>query len=654
MIVCILDGKQGYPATNDKIKITYENQYVKDSGSYTYDISFPMAIAENRKLFGNIQRMDVRKDIADFEECRLYAGNRLIMSGKGTVTSITNDTVKVQIVGGKSRIKYNSKFEKHYIDEIDYPSVILDTGINKGPYNSAGVSLPNMDNFQWMVFIDLTTANYVGQKGVAVLSPVNDETNEIIANRVMLAKFDKLKINGVKYPKGTYAYMANCAVMPYLMYVLRKVMEYEGYTIKKNDLDKDPWNRLVIVSACKSGKIKGALPHWTVYKFIDELRKFFNASFVFDEEAKTVSILDTNEMLNNASVTYDCEDDFSVEYDEDGLDNLATSNIEYSFDGSANRDWREYISQSVRKNYNTKTYDSINDMVTAAEAMTSKERKTTIFKVGYNYYVWADLPKDGNPDNTETTEQRTMVGFFNPVIRDMESDTFQDLNICPAAMYQRRNWPSDDKSAMAMMDRLSDKIGNPWLVMPSVTNEKEQSLEEMEVDDEGEYYYSVQDAMQGSSEDTSSSSTEDDTKMTVAFQAENVVNVKSHAAVKYSNRLDGEDTNYRMPVLYTDYRMYNATLLPTETGSMSLESLPATSSLRHFGNKDAGTKSRFASTTVDKKHQVTIKMITDEIPDPSKIFVFHHKRYICEKIEMELSDDGVSREKTGYFYEITG
>ena len=294
MIVCTLDGKQGFPATTDKIKITYENQYVKDSGSYTYDISFPMAIAENRKLFGNIQRMDVRKDIADFEECRLYAGNRLLISGKGTVTSITNDIVKVQIVGGKSRIKYNSRFEKHYIDEIDYPSVILDTGINKAPYASAGVSLPNMDNFQWMVFIDLTTANYVWQKGVAVLSPVNDETNEIIANRVMLAKFDKLKINGVKYPKGTYAYMANCAVMPYLMYVLRKVMEYEGYTIKKNDLDKDPWNRLVIVSACKSGKIKGALPHWTVYKFIDELRKFFNSSFVFDEErgrSKSVLLL---------------------------------------------------------------------------------------------------------------------------------------------------------------------------------------------------------------------------------------------------------------------------------------------------------------------------------------------------------------------------
>lgn len=651
MIICLLDGKKAYPVNTDKIKVTYENQFVKDSGSYTYDISFPLDIPENRKVFGNVQRMDVKKNLADFEDCRLYADNRLIMSGKGTVTSITNTTLKVQIVGGKSRIKYNSKFAKHHIDEIDYPSVILDTGINKAIYNSAGVSLPNMDNFQWLVFIDLTTANFVGQKGVAVLSPVNDETNEIMANRIMLSKFDKLKINGVKYPKGTYDYMGNCAVMPYLMYVLKKVMEYEGYTIKKNDMDKDPWNRMVIVSACKSGKIKGALPHWTVYKFIDELRKFFNASFVFDEITKTVSILDTNEILNNDSVNYECDDNFTMEYDEDGLDNLATSNIEYSFDSAANRDWREYISQSVQKNYNTKKYDSFNAMVTAAEAMTSKERKTTIFKVGYNYYVWAELPKDGNPDNTETTEQRTMVGFFNPVIRDMDSDTFQELNICPAAMYQRRNWPSDDKSAMAMMDRLSDKIGNPWLVMPSVVNEKEQSLEDMEVDDEGEYYYSVQDAMQGSSEDTSSE-TEDDTKMTLAFQAENVINVKSHAAVKYSNRLDGEDTNYRMPVLYTDYRMYNSRLLPTETGSMSLESLPAISSGRHFGNKDTGTKNRFTSLTVDKKHEVTIKIITDDIPDPTKIFIFHNKRYICEKIEVEVTDEGVSKEKTGYFYEI--
>ena len=650
MIVCSLNGKMAYPSSSDKIKVTYENQFVKDSGSYTYDISFPMDIARNRELFKNVQRLDVKKSVADFEDCKLYADNRIIISGKGTVTSITNDVVKLQIVGGKSRIKYNSKFEKHFIDEIDYPSVVLDTGINKPIYDKAGTGYPNMDQFQWMLFIDLTTGNFVGQKGVAVISPINDETNEILANRVYLSKFSKIKINGVKFPSGTYAYMTNCSVSPYLVYVLKKVMEYEGYTIKRNDLDQSPWNRLVIVSACKSGKIKNALPHWTVYKFIDELRKFFNASFVFDEIGKTVSIMATNEMLTNDTQSYECEDAFSVEYDEDGLDNIATSNIEYSFDDAANRDWREYISQSVQKSYATKTYSSMSALMAAAEKMTTKERKTTIFKCGHEYFIWADLPKDGNPETEETTEQCTLCGLFNPIIRDMNSDTFQELNICPVAIYQRRVQNKDE----SWIQHIGDAIGNPFVVVPSVTNEKEQSLEDMEVDDDGEYYYSVQDAMQGSSSETSSSSTADEGKIRVAFQAENVVNLKSHAAVAYDKRLAGEDTNYRVPVLYTDYRMYSQTLLSSERGTLSLEFLPNREEERSFGNgtREDSSSSRFGAAQVDKHNLIAIKFITDDIPDPSKIFIFRNKRYICEKIEMNVADDGIDKEKTGYFYEI--
>ena len=636
MIVCSLNGKTAYPSSSDKIKVTYENQFVKDSGSYTYDISFPMDIARNRELFKNVQRLDVKKTVGDFEDCKLYADNRLIISGKGTVTSITNDVVKLQIVGGKSRIKYNSKFEKHFIDEIDYPSVVLDTGINKPVYDKAGTGYPNMDQFQWMLFIDLTTGNFVGQKDVAVISPINDETNEILANRVYLSKFSKIKINGVKFPSGTYAYMTNCSVSPYLVYVLKKVMEYEGYTIKRNDLDQSPWNRLVIVSACKSGKIKNALPHWTVYKFIDELRKFFNASFVFDEIGKTVSIMATNEMLTNDTQSYECEDAFSVEYDEDGLDNLATSNIEYSFDDAANRDWT--VARWLKRQN------------TAAEKMTTKERKTTIFKCGHEYFIWADLSKDGNPETEETTEQCTLCGLFNPIIRDMNSDTFQELNICPAAIYQRRIQNKDE----SWIQHIGDAIGNPFVVVPSVTNEKEQSLEDMEVDDDGEYYYSVQDAMQGSSSETSSSSTADEGKIRVAFQAENVLNLKAHAAVAYDKRLDGEDTNYRVPILYTDFRMYSQTLISSERGTLSLEFLPNRNEGRSFGNGERKNTftSRFGSVQIDKHNLITIKFITDDIPDPSKIFVFRNKRYISEKIEMNVTNDGIDKEKTGYFYEI--
>ena len=55
---------------------------------------------------------------------------------------------------------------------------------------------------------------------------------------------------------------------------------------------------------------------------------------------------------------------------------------------------------------------------------------------------------------------------------------------------------------------------------------------------------------------------------------------------------------------------------------------------------------------VDKNNLVAIKFVTNDIPDPSKIFIFRNKRYICEKIEMNVTEDGIENEKTGYFYEI--
>ena len=55
---------------------------------------------------------------------------------------------------------------------------------------------------------------------------------------------------------------------------------------------------------------------------------------------------------------------------------------------------------------------------------------------------------------------------------------------------------------------------------------------------------------------------------------------------------------------------------------------------------------------IDPKNLVNIKFVTDEIPDPTNLYMFHNKKYICSKIEMNVRDDGVEKEKTGYFYEI--
>ena len=48
MITCIINGMAAYPAASQSIKITYANQYVTDDGEYSYDITFPMSIMNNR------------------------------------------------------------------------------------------------------------------------------------------------------------------------------------------------------------------------------------------------------------------------------------------------------------------------------------------------------------------------------------------------------------------------------------------------------------------------------------------------------------------------------------------------------------------------------------------------------------------------------
>lgn len=265
MIHCTVNGKIAVPSSTDKIKVTYANQYIEDSGSYTYDISFPMSIHANQVIFGNVHRFDVHKPTTAFDDCKLFADNRLFVSGKGTVTSVSESAVKLQIVGGKSRIKYNSKFEQHYIDDIDYPDVKITSGIDAMRYGQMGVTSIDCSTKPSMVLVDLTNGVNVGQPGVALFYPIYDETHDCMSNYLAAATFDKLNFEGHTLTGGTVPFMRVLAVQPNLLYVLKYILNTEGYTVIRNDYDCAPWRRLYIASARRSCLIKHALPHWSVY-----------------------------------------------------------------------------------------------------------------------------------------------------------------------------------------------------------------------------------------------------------------------------------------------------------------------------------------------------------------------------------------------------
>ena len=632
MIQCIIDGKVGYPDTKNKIKVTYENQYVNDSGSYTYQVSFPMSILVNKALFGNVDRFDVKKTIHDFEDCRILVDNRLVISGKGTVMAITNDSVKLQIIGGKSRIKYNSKFTNHFIDEIDYPDSLVNASREEFFYWHSKFG------YNGVIEADLSNKHVVGEEGKFAFNPVYDETNDIIANApFVLPYLEEDPSNPSIYITKYHLFMFDLAVQPYLMYVLKLVLQHEGFTLRRNDFDVDPWNRLVICNARKSTDIKMALPHWSVYTFIEEVRKLFNASFIFDEVSKTVDLISTDELTRNAAVNYDCMDEFSVEFDDEGLKNLATSNVEYEFADSENRDYRDVIPLSVMKKFPLKEYPGIEELVDDAEKMTQKERMTTIFKIPDDYVIFV-MEENEQGNEVETISHG---GFFNPLVRNENSEDYEQLKIVPVAMTYMGRFQVDDNYWFKKKD-IQDR--SLKIVIPSMTNDKESDMGSLTYDeDKEEYYISVQDAM----EDTDviqEKEEQDDEKLQVMFQSSCCYNYRNNIIEFPERDGAGENAEFRYPQVFTDYRMYRWFISMRETASLSLNSLPCGKTIGDYANK----------VRIDSHNVYCIKFPTDEIPDPGNIFIFRNKKFICQKIEIEINEYGIERVKTGYFYEIFG
>ena len=177
MIQCFINGRQAYPKTGDRIKVTKENPFVTNSESYTFDVTFPMDIHENRDVFGNVNRIDVRKKKTVFQNCRIMADNREVISGIGTVTSVTNEEVKVQFLSGQSAMKYVAKAKDVYIDRISTyvkgPAVRYDdwTGLHFSEGDVQGIAANNVP--------------FVGVRGKYAYMPVFDLAGGKVRNLML-------------------------------------------------------------------------------------------------------------------------------------------------------------------------------------------------------------------------------------------------------------------------------------------------------------------------------------------------------------------------------------------------------------------------------------------------------------------------------------
>ena len=624
MITCIINGHRAYPISTSSIKVTYANQYVTDDGEYTYDITFPMDILANREIFKNVSRFEVAKNIAKYDDCKLYVDSRIIMSGIGTILSVNQNEVKLQIVGGKSRIKFNEKLTKHYIDELDLgiadkPGYTVDKGWSEG--------FKNIQKINDIYRLDDDKSKFLGVEGKWCFVPVRDETNDMIANFVGV---DKTKqFIGYNAP-----FIMNLAVQPNLMHIFRKVVEYEGYTLKRNDYDCKPWNLLYIASAYKTRELRKALPHWSSYTFIEEFRKLFNATIVFDDILKTCSVINAAELTTADSIKIEPLDEYTTDYDEDGsISTSSTANLEYNLGGSANRDSYEVISKKVFENFESFHSEEISldhQFVTTTLLWSEKKKRQTIIENFGDYYIYVE--------DESGKKKWKFAGIWSPLIRDKSSEDYVDLNISPAAQVVE---DINFKTALIGEDKYYEKR-----CLLSMPNDKEPDSKESDIDDDGFSYTSVQDAID---DESTLDKTEDDQEcMNIFFILPGRVQIGG----PNQTRLSWVGMKSRWPQFLTDYRInedYRYSGIADifhDTYSLSLRKT------REVGSTCLGSFHN-NGLRIDNKNSMEVKFKSDEIPDPSQIYIIRNKRFVCAKIEMEVKDDAIEPIYTGYFYMLS-
>lgn len=651
MIELYLNNQRVFTDTAETVKLTKENPYFTQSGSYTLDVSIPMDILENRQFFKNIQSLQVTKK-TDKMDASLIVDNHLLLSGSAVVNSISDKTVKVQLLGGNSDVNFIANNGDIYIDEIDYGIITIYDGealTFAGERGGVPVKGYTTISGKW----DAYSKTAMGNVSEYVLMPVYDETNDEIKNETRAHLGTKSSEDTDK--PGLYTY--GNAIMPNLLLVIRKIIEYFGYKLVANDVDVVPWNRLVICNARKTLIIQEALPHWTVKDFITQVQNFFNCTFVFNESSKTAEIISNLRYFDAGVQRYEPLDEYTCDVsdeDEEKSQSLGSSNIRYSMSDSDTHLY-DCIDEDVLSSYERKQYSSYDELINDFNSLNDVDKKKYLFVCPQGTYCYRtestpDVPSDssgasegefgGESSNSSSSSDDVwflgQIQQFGPLIRDAKVDEYIELKICPvgistekkAAYYTDSDWSGSMNHGVPMEKRWETEVQ-----MPSLKNEKG--------DIPSRDYTKVVWAGITGSQDIDDESTAED-RIQVMF-----VGTK----LQYYNKPGYTDASKKIPypMGFTDF-MDKAINLEDcgylnvhDSWSLALSGSSAEHYLGQLHNN---------SYTINTKTEIQIEFESSSIPDIRKVFIFKNRRYVCEKMEISIADTGIDKLIKGYFFEM--
>lgn len=271
-----------------------ENPFVTEAEGYSMSIEVPLTAVENLSIFGMIMRMD-----ADLTQIRFDAqlvSPQYSACGVLAIVGITEATVKLQFLQGRSAANFDARLDRTYINE-------LDLGCSPLSYTARQVT-PS------------SALKSIDEGGVAVALPwVMTSSGEVIHNRMLKSTQD----NTLMWHSDT----KDLSYMPYLIVVARRICEAAGYTCDFSQWETSVKRFLIVCNAMpESLQLKNfshPLPHWTVSEFFENIEFLLEGRFEIDNVTKHISFTRNSTILSDAGtvVPENIVDEFSATLEAD-------------------------------------------------------------------------------------------------------------------------------------------------------------------------------------------------------------------------------------------------------------------------------------------------------------------------------------------------
>ncbi len=673
MIEHYLDGTQVFPAAGEKIQITSENAILTKSGSYTLEVKFPLSIYENREFFGDLNRIDITKNVQTWE-VKVINNGVIMMLGTATLIKVTDKEVSVQYVAGNSQVNFWENADKTYIDEYDYNT--MEDGrdrvevwekdkdkhyIQGWGYPGEGLPGPaapikNRKMYDGLRFVYDSGRPpkydnfFYGEEGVFCFANVYDEDfdweeEDPSKNR------DGVSIgNGVTngfigaYGSRKYygmAMYANC-IQPNLLWIIEQVVAKRGYTIDRNDIKHwgFVWNqvyalqgyyarKLYIASARLTLKIADALPHWTVKEFFSHVEEFFNCTIIFNEEEKKCSFVLNNTILEAEKCKIEevvDEHEEEVGSEDSSEANIFGSNIKYKDIG---KEKERRCDDSTRKKYSTVWGDSYDEL--RNKAVTGNKSVWKFFrdrsKKGLTY-GW-----DGNnliPIDYLCNQYRGSEEDFELKIVPARIETkYYNLGDFDVTGQERYRYPLIKMAVLTMKNSWKGYKNADGTLIQEILGEAQGTGEGQKEDFLPVFFYEGH-------------------KMSSSDR-------KAHHSIYYSSDaargeivqgITEELCGIAVPVadLYTG-KYWNCNFELNERKPYSLALVPGHTEIYQGQLFEGNPKINMQS-----ELHISFRSITP--PNPRAVFYIHNKKYLCSKIEYEIDENGIIPLMKGYFHEV--